>query len=164
MDPKYYKNPNSEFVNNSTSAKSKNIKKQKIRLLIIIIILISILLLIVIAAIRQGGFKNLTKGDKNILQNTIENIGDGLTGGDPKPTTSIAPTPSVDYNKPLQVPQKPSNSNKEYTKSQKFNSMVLDKNGDSYNITIKPNTSVVFRNDSDEAILLEFSDKKSLSL
>jgi plastocyanin len=134
------------------------VAKKKLQILLIIGGLLFLLFLVIlIAAIREGGLSNLTKGDKDVVSNTIKNIGTSFTD-DNKPTEIVK-----DFNKPLVLPTQPPSIN-EVTKSNEQNFIAFDAGLSKYSITIKKGTYVSLTNNTDTPISLKFSDGKVISL
>lgn len=133
------------------------VKKLKI-LLIIGIILIILVIIVIIAAVREGGFSNLLKGSSDPFTNTLKNIGTSFTGND---NNNATPTP--DINKPIELPL-PSEDPKQITLNRSQNFIVFSSSQSTYEITIKKNTFVEFKNVRGDSVTVRFSNGRTLRL
>lgn len=132
--------------------------KKKLRFLIFAGIAFGLLFIIVIiAAIREGGFGNLIRGDGNILQNTIKNVGTSYIGTDDDPEEELEEIHSVDL---PEIPDDP----KEYTKNQLQNTIVFTDDVNKYSITIKKDTYILFSNRSAKFLSIQITNGLKFTL
>lgn len=130
-------------------------KRKKLKILLFIGMLLLLLFLVILyASLRLGGVTNLFKGDKDIVTNTLTNIGTTFTDNkeEEKPPQPIS--------FPTNVPDK-----KEVTVKETQNYVTFDTfSPGEYKITIKKDSFIYFSNNMETRIGLEFSDGRTLKL
>jgi hypothetical protein len=131
--------------------------KRKLGYLFAIGSLVFILIgIVAYAAIKQGGLSNLISGNQDIITNTVNNISESLGGNN---TSQSTPTPTE---KPIDLPPIPTTQTPKTT--QNTNLIVFYDLINSYDITVKPGTTVVFRNADNSFVNIFFDDGRSIAL
>lgn len=156
--------PGNRFQNQTTSEKPRlNSLKKKNHILtpkrVMIMILISVLLLagiFIYASIRAGGIDKLFEGEKDVVSNTIVNIG---TTFNPNANSTPTPTPG-----PLQIDDPVFNETSTPVYSQPINTLTLSFPVDNYKFTVKKDVLIKFINQTDRDIVLKFSNNLELRL
>lgn len=132
---------------------------KKLRILIFIGIgMLCLFLVIIFAAIKQGGFSNLTKGNKNVVLNTLENVGTTFTGE--KDSNGVDPNT---YNKPVKVTFAPKPKD-EVTLSQEQNEIVFDPYSSQYYIKVKKDSYIKFINNTGGNLNISISGLDQVAL
>ncbi len=140
-------------TNSSDIIRLKNLNekynKERKKLLIWIVFCFLILVSIIgYAASRAGGIQRLISGERDIVTNTINNVGSIVSN----PSISPTPKPTIftfDVT-PLPIEQK--------FLSQDQNTLVISEFARPYNVKVRKGTYILFINSAQKKLGLEFSD------
>jgi len=136
----------------------RKIKRDQSKKLLQILLILGVLLLVVFgilvwASFRLGGFQNIFRGDSNIVNNTVNNIGNAITS-----TSTPTPTPTEF------VIQNVITDSSQLSRDRNLNTIVFNNNQNEYSITIKVTSTVEFVNQTGKNIGLQFSDGRQLRI
>ena len=151
--------PQNENILLQRRRKQEN-EKKKVKLLIIIgVLMITLFGILGYAAYQHGGISNLAQGDKDILSNTVENVGTSFAGGNDNENDD-----EVDYNKPLEVKPKSDTDDAEPTRTTLQHYINFVDGSSNYEITVARNNYIMFKNSSSAPLQIQFSNGQDISL